>query len=142
MEQIFNQDFIDDLLEQAKVSSRLRQNFDLRTSTNDTSQRMLNAMQPDTVVPVHKHEDTSETVICLCGRLEEIIYEEMVEYVHEETSQTGEVMRKQTFKEVERHLLCPAEGLYGMQIPAGAWHTIRVLEPSVIFEAKDGAFVM
>ena len=133
---------LESLFEQAKSSPRLRQHFDLRTSTNDTSQRMLNALQPDTVVPIHKHEDTSETVICLCGRLEEIIYEEMVEYVHEETSQTGEVMKKQTFKEVDRHLLCPAEGLYGMQIPAGAWHTIRVLEPSVIFEAKDGAFVM
>ena len=133
---------LESLFEQAKSSARLRQHFDLRTSTNDTSQRMLNALQPDTVVPIHKHEDTSETVICLCGRLEEIIYEEVVEYVPEETSQTGEVMRKQTFKEVERHLLCPAEGLYGMQIPAGAWHTIRVMEPSVIFEAKDGAFVM
>jgi len=118
---------LDSLLEQAKSSPRLRQHFDLRTSSNDTSQRMLNALQPDTVVPIHKHEDTSETVICLCGRLEEIIYEEVV----------GE----QTFKEVERHLLCPAEGLYGIQIPAGAWHTIRVIEPSVIFEAKDGAFV-
>lgn len=133
---------LDSLFEQAKSSPRLRQHFDLRTTTEDTSQRMLNALQPDTVVPIHKHEDTSETVICLCGRLEEIIYEEVVEYVPEETSRTGEVMKKQTFKEVERHLLCPAEGLYGMQIPAGAWHTIRVLEPSVIFEAKDGAFVM
>ena len=141
MEQIINQVFLDNLLEQAKDSLRLRQNFDLRTSTNDTLQRMLNALQPDTVVPIHKHEDTSETVICLCGRLEEIIYEEVVEYVHEETSRTGEVLRKQTFKEVERHLLCPAEGLYGIQIPAGAWHTIRVIEPSVIFEAKDGAYV-
>jgi cupin fold WbuC family metalloprotein len=133
---------LESLFEQAKSSPRLRQHFDLRTTTEDTSQRMLNALQPDTMVPIHKHEDTSETVICLCGRLEEIIYEEMVEYVPEETSQTGEVMGKQTFKEVERHLLCPAEGLYGIQIPAGAWHTIRVLEPSVIFEAKDGAFVM
>ena len=132
---------LDSLLEQAKSSPRLRQHFDLRTSSNDTSQRMLNALQPDTVVPIHKHEDTSETVICLCGRLEEIIYEEVVEYVHEETSRTEEVLRKQTFKEVERHLLCPAEGLYSIQIPAGAWHTIRVIEPSVIFEAKDGAFV-
>ena len=131
---------LDSLLEQAKSSSRLRQNFDLRTSTEDTSQRMLNALQPDTVVPIHRHTDTSETVICLCGRLEEIIYEEVVEYVREETSRTEEVLRKQTFKEVSRQLLCPAEGLYGIQIPKGAWHTIRVIEPSVIFEAKDGAF--
>jgi len=131
---------LDLLLEQAKSSPRLRQNFDLRTSTEDTSQRMLNALQPDTVVPIHRHEDTSETVICLCGRLEEIIYEEVVEYVREKTSRTEEVLRKQTFKEVSRQLLCPAEGLYGIQIPKGAWHTIRVIEPSVIFEAKDGAF--
>ena len=89
-------------------------------SSADTSQRMLNALQPDTEVPIHKHEDTSETVICLCGRLEEIIYEEVVEYSREETSRTEDIVRKQTFKEVERHLLCPTEGLYGIQIPAGA----------------------
>ena len=139
MTSIDNQ-LLDSLLEQAKSSLRLRQNFDLRTSTEDTSQRMLNALQPDTVVPIHRHTDTSETVICLCGRLEEIIYEEVVEYVREETSCTEEVLRKQTFKEVSRQLLCPAEGLYGVQVPKGAWHTIRVIEPSVIFEAKDGAF--
>ena len=73
MTSIDNQ-LLDSLLEQAKSSPRLRQNFDLRTSTEDTSQRMLNALQPDTVVPIHRHTDTSETVICLCGRLEEIIY--------------------------------------------------------------------
>ena len=140
MKKIIDQEFLNDLLEQAKVSPRLRQNYDLRTTEADTSQRMLNALQPDTVVPIHKHEETSETVVCLCGRLEEIFYEEVVEYVREETSRTGEVMRKQTFKEVERHLLCPAEGVYGIQIPAGTWHSIRVLEPSVIFEAKDGAY--
>ena len=137
---IIDRTLLDSLLEQAKSSPRLRQNFDLRTSTEDTSQRMLNALQPDTVVPIHRHEDTSETVVCLCGRLEEIIYEEVVEYVREETSRTEEVLRKQTFKEVSRQLLCPAEGLYGVQVPKGAWHTIRVIEPSVIFEAKDGAF--
>ena len=139
MTSIDNQ-LLDSLLEQAKSSPRLRQNFDLRTSNEDTSQRMLNALLPDTVVPIHRHTETSETVICLCGRLEEIIYEEVVEYVREETSRTEEVLRKQTFKEVSRQLLCPAEGLYGVQVPAGAWHTIRVIEPSVIFEAKDGAF--
>ena len=139
MTSIDNQ-LLDSLLEQAKSSPRLRQNFDLRTSTEDTSQRMLNALQPDTVVPIHRHIETSETVICLCGRLEKIIYEEVVEYVREETSRTEEVLRKRTFKEVSRQLLCPAEGLYGVQVPAGAWHTIRVIEPSVIFEAKDGAF--
>lgn len=137
---VIDNKLLDSLFEQAKSSSRLRMNYDLRTTAGDTSQRMLNALMPGTEVPIHRHEETSETVVCLCGRLEEIIYEEVVEYVQDETSRTGEVMRKQTLKEVERHLLCPAEGVYGMQIPAGAWHTIRVLEPSVIFEAKDGAF--
>ena len=137
---VIDNKLLDSLFEQAKSSSRLRMNYDLRTTAADTSQRMLNALQPGTEVPIHRHEETSETVVCLCGRLEEIIYEEVVEYVQDETSRTGEVMRKQTFKEVERHLLCPAEGKYGIQITKGAWHTIRVLEPSVIFEAKDGAY--
>ena len=132
--------FLDGLFEQAAESPRLRMNYDLRTTAADTSQRMLNALQPGTEVPIHRHEDTSETVVCLCGRLEEIIYEEVVEYVSEQTSRTEDVMQRRSFKEVERHLLCPAEGRYGMQIPMGAWHTIRVMEPSVIFEAKDGAY--
>ena len=132
--------FLEGLLEKAAESPRLRQNFDLRTSEGDTSQRMLNALQPGTEVPIHRHEDTTETVVCLKGRLEEIIYEEVVEYVCEQTSRTEEVMQKRGFKEMARYLLCPAEGRYGLQIPKGAWHTIRVLEPSVIFEAKDGAY--
>ena len=132
--------FLDGLFEQAAESPRLRMNYDLRTTADDTSQRMLNALQPGTEVPIHRHDDTSETVVCLCGRLEEIIYEEVVEYVSEQTSRTEDVMQRRSFKEVERHLLCPAEGRYGMQIPMGAWHTIRVMEPSVIFEAKDGAY--
>lgn len=122
---IIDQNLIEDLWKQAAESPRLRQNYDLRTTAADTSQRMLNALLPGTEVPIHRHEDTSETVVCLCGRLEEMIYEEQPDG---------------TFGEVSRQLLCPAEGRYGMQIPAGAWHTIRVIEPSVIFEAKDGAY--
>ena len=136
-----NKELLDSLFEQAKVSELKRMNYDLRTSAEDTSQRMLNALLPGTVVPIHRHEDTTETVVCLKGRLEEIIYEEVVEYSREETSRTEEVVRKVSFKEVSRHLICPAEGLYGVQIPAGAWHTIHVIEPSVIFEAKDGKFL-
>ena len=128
---------LDSLFEQAKVSERKRMNYDLRTSAEDTSQRMLNALLPGTVVPI---QHPTETVICLKGRLEEIIYEEVVEYSREETSRTEEVVRKVSFKEVSRHLICPAEGLYGAQIPVGAWHTIHVIEPSVIFEAKVGGY--
>ena len=116
---------IERLFEQAKESPRLRMNYDLRTSSVDTSQRMLNALLPGTEVAIHRHEETAETVVCLCGRLEELIYEEMPDG---------------TFQEVSRHLLCPAEGMYGIQIPVGAWLTIRVLQRSVIFEAKDGAY--
>ena len=116
---------IERLFEQAKESPRLRMNYDLRTSLADTSQRMLNALLPGTEVAIHRHEETAETVVCVCGRLEEMIYEEMTDG---------------SFKEVSRHLLCPSEGKYGIQIPAGAWHSICVLEPSVIFEAKVGAY--
>ena len=136
-----NNKLLDSLFAKAEESERFRMNYDLRTSAADMSQRMLNALLPGTVVPIHRHEDTSETVVCLKGRLEEIIYEEVVEYSREETSRTEEVVRKVSFKEVSRHLICPAEGLYGVQIPAGAWHTIHVIEPSVIFEAKDGKFL-
>ena len=122
---VIDKELLDNLLEQAKESHRLRMNYDLRTFETDTSQRMLNALQPGTEVPIHRHEETTETVVCLLGRLEEIIFEELSDG---------------TFQEVSRYLLCPSEGIYGMQVPMGAWHTIRVLEPSVIFEAKDGAF--
>ena len=72
-----NKELLDQLFKQAKVNPRLRQNLDLRTSPSDTSQRMLNALLPGTVVPIHRHEDTAETVICLCGKLDEVIYEEV-----------------------------------------------------------------
>ena len=122
---LFDRDFITQLLDKATVSERLRQNFDLRNSASDTSQRMLNALLPGTEVPIHRHEETAETVVCLMGKLEEIFYEEVGEG---------------TFREISRRLLSPHEGLYGMQIPAGVWHTVHVIEPSVIFEAKDGAY--
>lgn len=112
------------LREQAKASLRLRQNFDLRTSAADTSQRMLNVLEVGTQVPIHRHEETTETVICIEGRLIEMFYEK-----------DGE-----DFCEVARVELCPREGKYGVQIPQGVWHTIEVLEPSTIFEAKDGAY--
>lgn len=137
-----NKELLETLLTEAKENPRLRQNYDLRTSSADTSQRMLNALLPETKVPIHRHEDTTETVICLVGKLEEIIYEEVNEYVHETTSYCDDVVRQKSFKEVSRQILSPAEGKFGIQIPAGAWHTIHVIEPSVIFEAKDGAYML
>lgn len=75
-----NKDFLGKLFEQATMNPRLRQGFDLRTSSADNSQPMLNALLPGTVVPIHRHEDTTETVVCLCGKLYEVIYEEVVTY--------------------------------------------------------------
>ena len=142
----FDKDFLGKLFEQAVVNPRLRQNFDLRTSANDNSQRMLNALLPGTVVPIHRHEDTTETVVCLCGKLDEVIYEEVVTYENAASEalqmsiDAQDVTRKVEYREVQRIHLCPTEAKYGCQIPKGAWHTVEVIEPSVIFEAKDGAF--
>ena len=141
-----NKDLLGKLFEQAVVNPRLRQNFDLRTSANDNSQRMLNALLPGTVVPIHRHEDTTETVVCLCGKLDEVIYEEVAAYENaaSEAMPMGmdaqDVTRKEEHREMQRINLCPAEAKYGCQIPKGAWHTVEVIEPSVIFEAKDGAY--
>ena len=143
---IFDKDFLGKLFEGAVENPRLRQNFDLRTSSADTSQRMLNALLPGTVVPIHRHEDTTETVVCLCGRLDEVIYEEVVTYEKAASDNASrgmdaqDVARKVEYREVQRIRLCPDEGKYGCQVPRGAWHTVEVIEPSVIFEAKDGAY--
>ena len=143
----FNNDFLAQLFQQAEGNERLRQNFDLRTSSADTSQRMLNALLPETVVPIHRHEDTTETVVCLCGKMDEVIYEEVVTYGEGAPDampmgmDAQDVTRKVDYREVQRIRLCPAEGKYGCQVPKGAWHTVEVIEPSVIFEAKDGAYV-
>ena len=113
-----NKAFLDSLLEQAKANPRLRQNYDLRTSPADTSQRMLNALLPKTEVPIHKHTKSTENVIILCGRVEEIIYDK-------------------DGNEAERIILDPSTGSYGYVVPQGVWHSVEALEPSVIFEAKD-----
>lgn len=131
-----NKDFLDSLFAKAKENPRLRQNYDLRTSIEDRSQRMLNALLPSTEVAIHRHPNSSESVICLCGRMDEVIYEEVVSYL-----QDGEnTIRKVSFQEIERIHLNPVEGVYACQVPKGAWHMVEVYEPSVIFEAKDGAY--
>ena len=139
-----NKQLLKVLFAEAKENPRLRQNFDLRTSPADTSQRMLNALLPGTVVPIHRHKDTAETVICLCGKLDEVIYEEVVSYENDtDDFQKGmnvqDVARKVEYREVQRIHLNPTETKYGCQEPKG--HTVEVIEPSVIFEAKDGAYV-
>lgn len=136
-----DRELLDGLIGQARVNPRLRQNMDMRTSPEDTSQRMLNALVPGTVVPIHRHEKTSESVMCLCGRLDEVFYEEVVTYEKvDDGLDAGDVVRKVSFKEVERIHLCPEEGVYGCQVPKGMWHTVEVMEESVIFESKDGKY--
>ena len=117
----FDKVFLEKLFEQAIVNPRLRQNLDLRTSSADTSQRMLNALLPGTVVPIHRHPMSTENVLILCGKLVEVLYDA-------------------DGNETERILLDPSFGCYGCVVPQGVWHSVEVLEPSVIYEAKDGKY--
>ena len=121
-----NQELLEKLFEQAKENPRLRTNLDLRTTAEDGSQRMLNAMLPGTEVAIHRHPMSNENVILIKGKLDEVLYEEV-------TSEDGKVVLKET----ERIHLCPEEGVYGCQVPKGVWHTVEVIEPSVIYEGKD-----
>ena len=131
-----NKEFLESLLSQVKDNPRLRQNYDLRTCEEDKSQRMLNALMPGTEVAIHRHPNSSESVVCLCGRMDVVVYDEVVTYV-----QDGEdKKRKVSYNETERISLAPVEGKFGCSIPKGAWHTVEVFEPSVIFEAKDRAY--
>lgn len=116
-----SESLIVELLSQASENPRLRQNYDLRTSAEDSSQHMLNAMLPGTSIPIHRHPNSSEDVICLCGRFDEVFYnDECVE--------------------IARYHICPSEGKMGCRVPPGVWHTLEVIEPSVIYEAKDGRY--
>ena len=139
--ELINDNLLSVLHWKAKENERLRQNFDLRTTTDDGSQRMLNALEPGTHVPIHRHLNTSETVICLEGCLDWIFYEEMSGVASGGPVHDGERAVDETaFAEVARFRICPREGKYGIQIPKGAWHTIEVYEPSTILEAKDGRY--
>ena len=113
---------LDSLTAQAKASPRLRMNYDLRTSSADTSQRMLNAIEPESVVPVHRHRKTSETMVVLRGSVVEEFYDD-----------AGVC--------TERIEMSAGSDVCLLNIPAGTWHTLRSLESgTVILEMKDGAF--
>ena len=130
---------------QAAASERKRMNYDLRTTDEDGSQRMLNALEVGTKVPIHRHLETSETTICLQGCMDVVFYDLRP---NEDCGgpcmgKCGTVMAegmKSNLFERYRVRLCPREGRYGVQIPLGAWHSVEVYEPSTIFEAKDGAY--
>ena len=117
------QAILDKLTEEAKASPRLRMNMDLRDSASDGSQRMLNAIEPGSPMPIHRHRSTSETVVCLRGRLVWEYYDEL-ERVCTETVE-----------------LSPNGAVVALNVPAGQWHTVRSLESgSVILEMKNGAY--
>lgn len=113
---------LNQLSAQAKACERLRMNLDLRTSAEDNSQRMLNALEPGTILPIHRHRLSTETVVMVRGSLKEIFYND--------NGEVTDIILMQAGGE------CPA-----LQIPKGQWHTVEVLEAgTVIFEAKDGAY--
>ena len=118
-----SQAILDNLTEQAKASPRLRMNMDLRNSDADTSQRMLNAIEPGSPLPIHRHQKTSETVVCLRGRLVWEFYDELericTDYIK----------------------LTPNGQVVALNVPAGQWHTVKALESgSVILECKEGKY--
>lgn len=114
---------LDDLTAKAKASPRLRMNMDLRNSADDQSQRMLNAIEPGSPMPIHRHRHSSETVVCLRGKLVWEYYDELERICTEaiEVSHDGPV--------------------FAINVPLGQWHTVRALESgTVILEMKDGPY--
>lgn len=139
--QLINKDLLSELHKKAVTNERLRMNFDLRTTADDTSQRMLNALQPGTKVPIHRHLKTSETVVCLEGCLDWVFYEELPTVAEGGPVHNGETAADESqFVETTRFRVCPRDGQFGIQVPKGAWHSVIVHEPSTILEAKDGAY--
>ena len=113
---------LDELTAQAKASSRLRMNLDLRNSPNDQSQRMLNALEPGTVMPIHRHRHSSETVVVLRGKVKWVYYNDKKEVT-------------------DTFIVAPGSDLVGLSVPMGQWHSLECLETgTVIFETKDGPY--
>ena len=117
---VITQALLDELTAKAKVSERLRANLDLRNSAEDQSQRMLNALEPGTEMPIHRHKDTSETCVCIRGHFEEYLYDE-----HGHLTDTIDMV----------------SGGLVLNIEKGQWHSLKCLESgTVLFEAKNGAY--
>lgn len=141
---------ISQLLNQAIVNPRLRQSYDLRNSEEDGSQRLLYALMPGTKVPIHRHPNSNETFVCLCGKMVEVLYEEVDPLLSplkgddtiafERGMDAQDVPKGKRLKESSRYMLDSSIGNFGCVVPKGAWHTIEVLEPSVILETKEGKY--
>lgn len=117
---VITKEILDELSAKAKVSERQRANFDLRSSTEDLSQRMLNALEPGTMMPIHRHMETSETCVCIRGHFEEYFYDE-----NGNLTETIDM----------------APGGIVLNIEKGQWHSLRCLESgTILLEAKDGKY--
>lgn len=119
---IINDELLDKVTAEAKESPRLRMNYNLHDSLDAKAQRLINVLLPGTVLPIHRHRHTAETYVLLRGKMFVVFYNDLG-------------------VQVERYLLDPAIGNYGLNIPAGQWHGIEVIEPSAIFEVKDGPYM-
>ena len=119
---ILNDELLDKVTAKALASPRLRMNFNLHESLDAKAQRLINVLLPGTVLPIHRHRHTAETYVLLRGKMSVVFYDG-------------------TGAQIERYLLDPALGNYGVQIPKGQWHTVEVIEPSAIFEVKDGPYM-
>ena len=120
---IIDDRLLEEVSAKAKDSPRLRMNFNFHQSLDEKCHRFLNAVEPGTVVPIHRHPTKDETFIVLKGRVKVSTFND-----------EGEVL--------ESVVLCQEEGMYGVDIPKNVWHTLESLEPdSVIFECKEGPFV-
>lgn len=119
---IIDKNLLDEVTNKAISSPRLRMNHNFHESYDSKSQRLLNALEPGTELPIHRHRNTSETYILLRGKLKVFFYDE------------NKVLMQEFY-------LDPLDGKYGVDIPVGQWHTIEVLESgTVIFEVKDGPY--
>ena len=119
---IINNELLDEITVKAEESLRLRMNFNLHDSLDAKAQRLINVLLPGTSLPIHRHRHTAETYVLLRGKMFVIFYNDLGE-------------------QVERFLLDPTIGNYGIQIPADQWHGIEILEPAAIFEVKDGPYI-
>lgn len=118
---IINDQLLDKVTADAEASTRLRMNYNLHDSLDAKAQRLINVLLPGTPLPIHRHRHTAETYVILRGKMFVVFYNDMG-------------------AQSERYLLDPAVGNYGVQIPVGQWHGIEVIEPSAIFEVKDGPY--
>jgi cupin fold WbuC family metalloprotein len=119
---IIDKYLLDNVTEKAKANKRLRMNYNLHESLDAKAQRLLNALEPGTILPIHRHTHTAETYIVLRGSINVLFYDDNKNLVNQ-------------------YLVNPEEGVYGVHIPSGQWHTLEVMETgTVIFEVKDGPY--